>query len=73
MMLSAFLKAALSVILNSFFKLFGINRDEQIGALKEANKAQGKALQDAEQANRVDNLVDNDRDGSLLNDLNNRD
>lgn len=75
-MIGAIVSAAFNFILNGIMKLFGVNRDEQIGSLKESNKNQERIIEDATKANdlhnRVDTMSDADRK-RLSDDLNQRD
>lgn len=75
-MIGAIVSAAFNFILNGIVKLFGVNRDEQIGSLKESNKNQERTIEDATKANdlhnRVDTMSDADRK-RLSDDLNQRD
>lgn len=51
-------KFVAQLILGSFYKLFGINRDEEIGALKEANKSLTEQNDEIEKANSARNNTD---------------
>ena len=49
-MIGVILKSIAGLILNAIFKAFGVNRDEQIGALKQANKEDAEVFDDVKKA-----------------------
>lgn len=64
-----------NIVVSVVMKLFAKNRDEEIGALKEANQDQGKVIADAKKANSISNAVDgmsDDERKQLSNDLDKR-